>query len=119
MWPREIFDIKPLRIKEIPHLGSPGVYILYRNDFPHYIGRATKLSTRLHDHANKSTDPYFNFWNFFSAFVVDDKKHLAQVEGILIASMPTANRAVPRIERMILPKHLVKILTDKKAIRIS
>jgi hypothetical protein len=124
MWPREIWNVKhkkagKLFIKnheQLQDLRKPGVYILYRNDVPYYVGRATKLSTRLHDHANKSTDPYYNFWNFFSVFVVGEEKHAAEVEGILIAAMPTANRAVPRIKRIELPKDLVKILTDDKTI---
>jgi GIY-YIG catalytic domain len=122
MWPREIFDVKQRKgrrlfvkdHKDLRRLNDPGVYILYRDDAPYYVGRATKLATRLHDHANKSTDRYFNFWNFFSVFVVPDRKHIAEVEGILIASMTTANRAVPRIKRIELPKDLVKILKDRR-----
>jgi hypothetical protein len=122
MWPRAIFNVYEkkggkLRIKDYLHaLNQPGVYILYRDDVPYYVGGATKLATRLHDHANKSTDRYFNFWNFFSVFVVPDRRHVAEVEGILIASMPTANRAVPRIKRLELPKTFVRILKENKAI---
>ena len=80
------------------------MYVLYRDDVPHYIGQAEKLYRRLHDHANKSTDRYFNFWNFFSAFVVADKKYLPEVEKILIAAMPTANSSTPRMNRVGMPK---------------
>jgi hypothetical protein len=120
MWPREIFDVTKdgRRLikdhKDLKCLHGPGVYILYRDDVPYYVGRATKLATRLHDHANKSTDRYFNFWNFFSVFVVPNGEHVAEVEGILIASMTTTNRAVPRIERIELPKDLVKALKDRR-----
>jgi len=117
MWPREIFDIPGEWRRQIDELQEPGVYILYRDDVPYYVGRAAKLSTRLHDHANKSTDRYFNFWNFFSVFVVPQKSHLAEVEGILIASMPTANRAVPRIPAIELPKGLARILRNERKIR--
>ncbi len=115
MWPREIFDIKEEGKLIIKHmntlLAKRGVYVLYRNEVPYYIGRATKRSLfeRLHDHANKTTDKYFNLWNYFSAFVVA-KKHIYEVEGILITAMPTANSAVPRIKQAQVPKKLANIL---------
>lgn len=92
-------------------LKRPGVYILYRDEHPYYVGQTKRpLFSRLHDHANKSTDKYFHFWNYFSFFVVEDPRHIDEIEGILIASMPTANRAVPRIEEIRLPVELGKIL---------
>jgi hypothetical protein len=111
MWPREICDIrKPdhrnLFIGEFKDLQKPGVYVLYRDDQPHYIGQAAKLSSRIHDHANKSTDRYYNFWNFFSAFIVSNKKHLDEVETILIAAMPTANSSRPRMSMIKIPKDI-------------
>jgi predicted GIY-YIG superfamily endonuclease len=116
MWPREIFDAmegRKLLISDVEELHSSGVYILYRDDHPYYIGKAIKLSTRLHSHANMSTDRYFNFWNFFSVFAVP-RKHMDEVEGILIASMTTANSAVPRIKEVKLPKRLARILRDAR-----
>jgi hypothetical protein len=112
MWPREICDIrKPgkrnLFIGEFEPLQKPGVYVLYRDDQPHYIGQAERLSSRIHDHANKSTDRYYNFWNFFSAFVVTNKRHLNEVETILIAAMPTANSSRPRMPEIKIPKDIV------------
>jgi uncharacterized protein YyaL (SSP411 family) len=114
MWPREVFDIiedGKLTIKEtIGPLTKPGVYVLYRDEHPYYIGKATSsLFRRLHDHANKSTDKYFNLWNYFSAFVVDEK-HIDEVEGILIAAMPTANSAAPKINQIRVPEKVAKIL---------
>src|ERR1039458_1248276 len=67
-------------------------------------GKAELLWKRLDAHANQSTDRYYNFWNFFSAFVVRDKKYLAEVESILIAAMPTANSSIPRMTRIKMPK---------------
>jgi len=115
MWPREIFDIKEggkLILKQTKGpLAKPGVYVLYRDEIPYYIGKAIKrpLFERLHDHANKSTDKYFNLWNYFSAFVAA-KKHIDEVEGILIAAMPTANSSVPKIKQIEVPKKLANIL---------
>ena len=45
MWPREVFDIlenKTLVIKALSALQQPGVYILYRDESPYYIGKTTK-----------------------------------------------------------------------------
>ncbi len=96
MWPRKVFDMieaNRLLAKDLEALRNPGVYILYRDEHPYYIGKIKRLLfSRLHDHANKSTDTYFNFWNYFSVFVVPDKAHVDEVEAILIASMLTANR---------------------------
>jgi hypothetical protein len=61
MWPREIFDHvaddgvspnKPLA-KSLEFLNNPGVYVLYRDDIPYYIGQAGKLRSRLWAHATK------------------------------------------------------------------
>jgi len=113
MWPRDVFDMKEgrrLLVRCVPELGKTGVYILYRDEHPHYIGKASRsLFHRLHDHANKCTDKYFNLWNYFSAFVVD-RKHLGEVEALLIAAMPTANSSVPRIQQVKIPVSLRKNL---------
>jgi hypothetical protein len=122
MWPREVFDImedKQLLLKKFSELKSPGVYVLYRDDQPHYIGKTKRpLFSRLHDHANKSTDKYFHFWNYFSVFVVPDPAHLGEIEGILIASMTTANSAAPRIKQVRLPPDLGKILREARRKRL-
>ena len=113
MWPRELFDIVDegkLAVKVCEDLQKPGVYVLYREEQPYYIGKASvSLFRRLHAHANQTTDRYFNLWNYFSAFVVD-KKHIDEVEGILIASMPTANSAAPKIDIIPIPPSLSRIL---------
>jgi len=90
MWPREVWDVteegkKSRYLKTFRPLREPGIYVLYRDEVPYYIGQARVLYKRLHDHANKSTDRYFNFWNFFSGFVVYYEKYLRDVERILIA----------------------------------
>lgn len=106
MWPREVFDIieeGALLIGKLEALKQPGVYVLYRDHKPHYIGKATKsLYKRLHDHSNKSTDRYFNLWNYFSAFVVPER-YISAVEGVLISAIPTANGAIPRIKQVTMP----------------
>jgi hypothetical protein len=52
MWPRALFHTKAGRPMLERHLGAPGVYVLYRNDVPHYIGKtSTTLLKRLRNHA--------------------------------------------------------------------
>jgi len=110
MWPRELFyrrlsqpkpvagSKKPAKTqwlyKTIDLLTQPGVYVLYRNDEPYYIGQAEDLRTKLAAHARVPHSRYFNHWNYFSAFVVD-KKELDNIEALLVAAMPTANTRKP------------------------
>jgi hypothetical protein len=115
MWPREVCDLRDkdktkLFIRDSPDLRQPGVYVLYRDDQPYYIGKAEKLGRRIWEHANHPLDRRYNFWNMFSAFVVKDKKYLDDVEGILIAAMPTGNNSTPRIEKVPLPPYVVQQL---------
>jgi hypothetical protein len=106
MWPRAVFDFEGWRaVKE--RLSEPGVYVLFRDDHPHYVGKTkNKLFRRIQAHATKTRDRYYHFWNYFSAFVVPTAKHRDEVEGVLIASMPTANSATPRIHKIALPREV-------------
>ena len=119
LWPREVFDIhkkKELLIKQQKLLHGTGVCVLYRDDDPYYVGQtAGSLFERIHDHANKTTDKWYHLWNFFSAFHVP-KKHLDEVEAILIAAMPTANSANPRIAPVDLPREVRRILAERRRI---
>jgi hypothetical protein len=104
MWPRDVCNIRtngrlPKEIGQ--HLGKPGVYVLYRDATPYYVGKtAGRLSSRIWAHANQPADSYYNFWNFFSVFVVPDVSHIGELESILIASIPTENRAKPKIPKL-------------------
>jgi len=125
MWPRELFNIhkgnklllnEPELSHELKILWEPGVYTLYRDDHPYYVGQASgRLFSRLHDRANKSTEAYFKFWNSFSAFSVLPT-HLDEVEAILIAAMPTANSKKPKFKPVPLPKKLVRVLAESRRI---
>ena len=124
MWPREVFyrrapketatkksrsnGKKPakaarLLFRHIELLAKPGVYVLYRDGVAYYVGQAKKLRSRLWQHACAPDTRYYNFWNFFSAFVVEDETDRNAIESILIAAMPTANSAKPKIKRESLP----------------
>lgn len=108
MWPRSICEMRGAGHKNLflkNEVNDPGVYVLYRNGIPYYIGQSKKLGLRLWQHSNNPADRYYNFWDAFSFFVVD-KKYLDDVEGFLIAAMPTANAAQPRIKRFSMPTHI-------------
>lgn len=104
LWPREVFSLKrgkKLLMRDEKLLEEPGVYVLYRDDRPYYVGKTAgrPLWERIQDHANEPKDTYYNFWNYFSAFVVPEKDDIGAIERILIAAMPTAaNGARPRIK---------------------
>ena len=121
LWPCEVLQLigdqhkTKLLVNELQLLREPGVYILYRDDQPYYVGKAAgTLFKRLHDHANKATDGYFQFWNRFSAFVIKNPRHIGPVEGILINAMPTANGARPQMKKIRLPPKIVKRLRESR-----
>jgi predicted GIY-YIG superfamily endonuclease len=112
MWPRAIFSTpaelkgergkRPAIARTIRALELPGVYILYRDDVPFYVGQTKgKLRSRLRAHANGVGSLRGYFWNYFSAFLVKDPSHIDEVEAILIAAMPSVitNGAKPKLPR--------------------
>ena len=121
MWPRTVFEMKvsnkhPVEVKGL--LSSPGVYVLYRDERPYYVGKTTTtLWRRVWAHANQPKDRYYNFWNYFSAFQVPDIGHLDEIEGVLIASMPTENSAVRRIPRIHIPASIAQKIHLARALR--
>jgi hypothetical protein len=125
MWPREVFDTKHgsgVLAAQIDFLTKEkGVYVLYRDEHPYYIGKSgNSLFARLRGHAVNPRRRYYNFWNYFSAFAVPDKKGRDELEGILIAAMPTANGAKPRFgakER--LPKQVSNLMKKLRQARIE
>jgi hypothetical protein len=126
MWPREVLDRylasgeKPKMLaKHLEILDNPGIYILYRDGMPYYIGRADKLRTRLLRHAWDIHGGHYNLWNFFSFFVVDDRAGRDEIEGILIAAMPTANGAKPKLPRERMPKNIATMLRELRRFRAN
>jgi hypothetical protein len=97
--------------KGLEFLNEPGIYVLYRNDQPYYVGQAKKLRQRLHLWATTTSSRNFHFWNFFSAFAVIDKRKRDELEGVLIASLPLANNgAKPRLKRVPIPEEVKALL---------
>src|SRR6266404_1603226 len=117
MWPRELFacrDGKLLVANHLPVLRKPGVYVLYReNGEPYYVGQAQRLLSRLWHHATQH-GRYYDFWRYFSFFVVEDPEFRSQLEGALIAAMPTANGAKPKIKKVSLPNDIKGVLHDTR-----
>jgi hypothetical protein len=77
MWPRAIFDTQETEgqkgsiASKVKELRKPGVYILYRDDVPFYVGKTEgELFSRLWRHAIGVLSPRSYFWNYFSAFIV-------------------------------------------------
>jgi len=123
MWPREIFDAKDgkqLLAGQLDFLKEKGVYILYRDEHPYYIGKsADSLFIRLRNHAIKPQARYYNFWNMFSAFAVPDQKGRDELEGILIAAMPTVNSAKPKLIKMKFPAPVVRLVKKIRAGKVK
>lgn len=122
MWPREVFyqlgpnasgkgkSVHPYKGLEL--VNEPGVYVLYRDGIPYYVGQATRLRNRLWSHACSPAARYHNFWNHFSAFVIKAPHLRNQIEGVLIAAMPTANGARPRLKRAKIPELVSRMSRD-------
>ena len=118
MWPREIFDNKATVANSIEFLDNPGVYVLYNGDRPHYIGQTDSLFRRLREHANPRAR-FYHFWNLFSAFAVDDGKVRDELEAILIAAMPTANSAKPKLNKLRLPPEVANLMRRMRDAKVN
>lgn len=121
MWPRALFHMKSGKPILEKHFGNVrGVYVLYRDDVPYYIGKTgTTLLKRLRNHALKPNVRRYNFWNYFSAFVIEDSSHRDEVEAILISAMPTANSSTPKIRKIRLSRDAAKLLNNIQALMLT
>ena len=121
-WPRELFDIREKKnrlltvVKKL--LNGPGVYVLYRDDSPYYIGKTEdNLFGRIHKHANLPGNKYYRYWNYFSAYKVGTTKHIDDVEGILISAIPlAANSSNPKFKRIQLPRSIKDLMSRLRRI---
>jgi hypothetical protein len=87
---------------------------------PYYIGKTGKtLLKRLSNHALKPNVRRYNFWNYFSAFVIEDSSHRDEVEAILISAMPTANSSTPKIKRVRLKPDAAKLINNIQAMMLT
>jgi GIY-YIG catalytic domain len=81
MWPREVFDERAgnqILAGTLDFLiKNKGVYVLFRNEEPHYVGKTNQpLYRRLWNHANQPRDKYYHFWTHFSAFAIENPSHV-------------------------------------------
>ncbi len=117
MWPREIYNLKdgnkPLESVREKLRRKAGIYILYQNNVPYYVGQAKNLWVRLRKHALNQNSKYYHHWTHFSAFILTDVHHMRELEGLIIAAFDTAavNSARPRMKRILLPKDAAKRLS--------
>lgn len=124
MWPRKLFEGKK-RVSGASGVGedldSPGVYVLYRDEHPYYVGqtRTARLYVRIWNHANKPQARLFNFWNFVSAFVVPEQSHRDELEALLITTMTTANKATPKLKRITFPVKAYKEILIRDATQVK
>jgi hypothetical protein len=123
LWPREIFDIKKngkLLAETMPFLQQKGVYILYRDEIPYYIGRTDgSLCHRISFHATNPTKRRYRFWNLFSAFAVPNEYERQELEAILIAAMPTANSAKPKLDKIRTPPEIKKLMSAMRQQKVK
>ena len=122
MWPREIFDREDIigkgKNRLLDVLKKPGVYVLYREDEPYYVGKAKdSMRGRISQHATRPTNRLYPFWDYFSVFVIDNGKLRSEVEAILIAAMPTANNANPKLPTKGMPKDVQGLLRELRTKR--
>ena len=126
MWPREVFYRrlpKPKAIagskknvttqwlyKTMDLLAQPGVYILYLDGVPYYVGQTEMLRSSLAALARVPQSHYFRHWNYFSAFAAD-KKDLDSIEALLIAALPTASGR-KLLKKEPYPAELTEMLND-------
>ena len=90
--------------------GHQELHVLFAGAIACGVGQAARLLSRLWSHANQPASRYYNFWNYFSAFAVANVTVRSQLEGVLIAAMPTANGAKPKIRKAQLPLDVRKYL---------
>lgn len=116
MWPREIYTIKdrnkPLDSVRKELRQKPGIYILYQNGQPYYVGQAKNLWNRIRNHAMNQNAKHYHLWTHFSAFILSDTQHINELEGLIIPAFGSgiANNSRRRMKRILLPKDAAKRL---------
>lgn len=118
MWPREVFGLKdgnkPLKSIYRELEKKPGIYILYQNGQPYYVGQAKNLWKRIRRHAGSQNAKYYHHWTHFSAFFLSDTRHINELEGLVISAFGTsiANSSQRRMKRILLPKDAARRLAE-------
>jgi hypothetical protein len=115
-WPRALFHMRTGKAFLDTHLTGAGVYVLYREDQPYYIGKTKgQLSKRISKRALNPNSRYYNFWNYFSAFQIPNSSHRDEIEAILISAMPTVNSSHPKFPSKPWDRKTAKMLNNIQA----
>jgi hypothetical protein len=61
--------------------GHSGIYVLYKDSVPHYVGKAGNLSWRIRHHQR---DRLKEKWDTFSLYVVRGERYVKDVESLLL-----------------------------------
>ena len=76
--PREMFDVLTKQSRK--YLRGTGIYALYdKNDRLVYIGRASRLGSRLKRHTRRKTS-----WTHFSYYEFKKKRYVPHVESLIL-----------------------------------
>jgi hypothetical protein len=78
--PGTVLDVFWKQFKKLIHHKS-GIYVLYKNDVPHYVGKASNLSYRVRAHQN---DRLRGKREAFSFYVVRRASHIKHLESLLL-----------------------------------
>lgn len=62
--------------------GHSGIYVLYKHDVQHYVGKASNLSWRIRHYQN---DRLKGKWDSFSLYVVCGDRYVKDVESLLLS----------------------------------
>jgi hypothetical protein len=88
--------------------GHSGVYILYKHDVPHYVGKASSLASRIRHHQK---DRLKRKWDAFSLYVVRGDRQVKDVESLLLrivkpkgALVSGRFRGAENLKKSLLPK---------------
>ncbi len=73
---------------------TSGIYALYDDNELYYVGRASDLKRRVHQHLK---DRHDSQWTHFSLFLIKRADYIGDIESLLIRiAEPIGNRAKPR-----------------------
>ena len=90
-----------------------GIYALYKGKILYYTGKSIDLQSRLKQHLN---DRHKRKWDTFSLFIVRDKRHISDLESLLITiHKPKGNSQNPRIKAKNLLQDYKNLIENFKA----
>jgi hypothetical protein len=73
---------------------SSGIYALYSDNELYYVGRASDLKRRVHQHLK---DRHLSAWTHFSLFLIQRNDYIGDLESLIIRiAEPVGNRVKPK-----------------------